>query len=999
MKKLFLFGILLLLTSVSALSAKTESQEETSQGVRLKGVTVDAVDKFKVIGAKVVVESAKDTITVYTNEKGEFVVDNVPKGDIEVNIISLGYASYTLQLRADGTQIDFGEIMLTEGALSMDEVTVVGEIRMMTSRGDTIVYNPQAFQTIAGDYAIDLIVKFPGIEIEDDGTITAHGEEVKWALVDGRLMFGRNIMNTIENVRADDIDEVKIYDIVDPDKPGAEVAKEKEDMQRVMDFSTKSKFTGAMNARLLGGLGKDIGDESGMAPWGRYKVEAAFGMFNEKRVLTMDALANNTKESQTEILRRFIGGGMGSGYRGGGSGYGRSNSFNLRFSNSNPFLDRYKWQGDISYRFNNSYDYGKSATERIRLDRNQITENSSENKSATDTHNLSIGIRKRWENASFNFDPNVSYSDGYNKSISDRYEELNDLPYTSELKNNNSDNNSFSTSGNIRFMQAFTRPESEIDSMTVDAGETVEEEDVRRPLTFSVNAGWSYSKNNASGLRDEWYTFAEGADSTAYVLTDTEGASKGANASASVGGIYLSPSISLRANYSFNYTYNKSLRMEYDEITQTINLGSSEKYTRHNVRNTIGTNLSFGRNDSKVTANLGLNYEALKNMRDESFPRSSSDDHLFHSFTPSFSIGNEQRNFGITKRYQWNFRYSTSTGEPSLEQLRDYVDNSTITRPVLGNPDLKQSYSHNASASFIIQNSDEATRIHFNLSGGYTFNSIVTDQIDIMEDTDINGVEIIAGSRLTEYRNVDGAKNASFRFSMSRPFIGNKFVLNTDARYAYNDRPRYSNNELYWNTSHAPSVNLGLRSNHSANIEYGLNNRFSYGFENAGGTNTRTLSENVGANLRIRFLKNFVIEADYAYKYSLIYRDAQRQDPVTSQLLNGSLAWEFAKRAGEIKFTMYDILNRDSGYSSTVNNDEIVNSWTQILGRFCMLTASFRFNKTYGGKGGSSSNAEGVDGPGPAGPGPGGPGPGGPEGRGGGPRRGPGGGPGGPGMR
>ena len=112
---------------------------------------------------------------------------------------------------------------------------------------------------------------------------------------------------------------------------------------------------------------------------------------------------------------------------------------------------------------------------------------------------------------------------------------------------------------------------------------------------------------------------------------------------------------------------------------------------------------------------------------------------------------------------------------------------------------------------------------------------------------------------------------------------------------------------------------------------------------------------------------------------------SSKQEPVKTQLLNAALSWDFAKRAGNLRFTVYDILNRNSSFTSSVDSRYLTNTWRQLMGRYCMLTASFRFNKTYGGNGGGESMRG--EGPGPDGPPPGGPGPDGPRGpRGGGPR-------------
>ncbi len=1015
MKKLYIFFLAVSFAAAGFghLSAQTQSDalakalaEAQGKGgpadsVRVKGVVVDAKEKTPMPGAFVTLKAAGDSVRVFTSAGGEFLFPKVPKGVAKLNISYMGYSTYTLEFKADGVQMDFGQIAMTQGTMDLGQVSVIGHIEMMTSRGDTIVYNPEAFKTMAGDYAVDLIVKFPGIEIGDDGSITAHGETVKWALVDGKLMFGRDVMNTIENVKADDIEEVKIYDIVDPDKPGAEYAREKEDMQRVIDFTTKSKFTGVLNARALGGLGKDLSDETPMTPWGRYKMEGDFGLFNEKRVIALNMLSNNTRDGVSDIRRRFMGGGRGSGYGGGGDGYGRQNTINLTLSNSNPFRDRNKWQGSLRYGFSNSYDYSYTVTERTNFVENTLRRDSLKSKSTVNNHNFEIGIRKRWDNTSLNIDPGFSLGNGNNDSYNANWVDQDDAFVSSLVRDNRGKYNVFSTNGSVRFNQSIALPQPPVDSTLLEEDEAPP---TRRPISISLNAGWNYSNRNDNGIED--YDRVEvnsaGDESTLYVI-GKDPRSQGSNASLSVGGLQLTQWLDFRTNYSFNHTDSKTLSLYRDDLTGEIDPGKSQTFTNNNIRNSVGGNFSIGKRDARVSASAGVNFNATNNMRDEAYPHNTYDQRLFRSVTPSFSVGNSQRNLSAAKRYQWNAGYSTNSSNPSLEQMRDYVDNTNEMAPVLGNPDLKQSYTHNASASLRISNTDEATSVNFGVSGSYTHNSITSQRTYINQDVVIMGVEIDKGAQLTTYRNISGAKNASANASLSRPFIGNKFVIDLGARYSFAYRPSYETQRatggqrmsvLIWNSEHTPSVNVGLRSNHSAVIEYGITNGTSFGYTFTTGTNDfRTVRENVGANFRLRFLKNFTLEGDYAYSYYTRYVGKTEQMPENTNLLNGALSWDFAKRAGNLRFTVYDILNRNNSFTSSMNSTTLTNTWRQLMSRYCMFTVSFRFNKTYGGQGGGRSMRmpEG-DGPGFGGDGPDGP-MGGPRGGGGY------GGPGGGGMR
>ena len=56
---------------------------------------------------------------------------------------------------------------------------------------DTVVFRASDVLMRDGDYAIDLFVQLPGVEIGED-QITVSGKPVKYVYVNGKLVFGLN---------------------------------------------------------------------------------------------------------------------------------------------------------------------------------------------------------------------------------------------------------------------------------------------------------------------------------------------------------------------------------------------------------------------------------------------------------------------------------------------------------------------------------------------------------------------------------------------------------------------------------------------------------------------------------------------------------------------------------------------------------------------------------------------------------------------------------------
>lgn len=73
--------------------------------------------------------------------------------------------------------LNLGDIRLKMSAELLKEVTVKGKAKQFYMKGDTVVFNPEAFHLEDGARVSELMKKLPGVRIED-GKITFNGKEV-----------------------------------------------------------------------------------------------------------------------------------------------------------------------------------------------------------------------------------------------------------------------------------------------------------------------------------------------------------------------------------------------------------------------------------------------------------------------------------------------------------------------------------------------------------------------------------------------------------------------------------------------------------------------------------------------------------------------------------------------------------------------------------------------------------------------------------------------------
>ena len=75
----------------------------------------------------------------------------------------------------------------------------------MVMRGDTVVYNADAFQMAQGSMLDALIERLPGVRLDDNGVITVNGRRVESLLVNGRSV-------ALDNLPSYMVDNVKVYE-------------------------------------------------------------------------------------------------------------------------------------------------------------------------------------------------------------------------------------------------------------------------------------------------------------------------------------------------------------------------------------------------------------------------------------------------------------------------------------------------------------------------------------------------------------------------------------------------------------------------------------------------------------------------------------------------------------------------------------------------------------------------------------------------------------------
>lgn len=102
-------------------------------------------------------------------------------------------------------------VYLERAPKELDELTVTATKIKFYNRGDTIVYNADAFELAEGSMLDALIAQLPGVELKEGGQIMVNGEQVESLLLNGKEFFDKNNELMLENISAYTVKNVEVY--------------------------------------------------------------------------------------------------------------------------------------------------------------------------------------------------------------------------------------------------------------------------------------------------------------------------------------------------------------------------------------------------------------------------------------------------------------------------------------------------------------------------------------------------------------------------------------------------------------------------------------------------------------------------------------------------------------------------------------------------------------------------------------------------------------------
>lgn len=887
-----------------------------------------------------------------TKRTGDFEFSNVKPGNYNLKVTFIGYDTLNKQILVTRNGLDLGTLYMDQQDIIKSEIEVSAKSPIGEQKSDTTVLNSSGFKTLPDANAEDLVKKMPGIVVDPtSGGVKAQGEDVKKVLVDGKPFFGDDPTATLRNLPAEVIDKVQIYDKMS--EQSEFTGFDDGQAQKTLNIITKKNKRNGQFGKFSGGGGienKFIGTMNLNIFEGPQRI-SLLGLtnnINQQNFAVMDILdmvGNSSPQSQ--MFRSFIGrgggalfqggrgfgGGQGGPPGGGGGGFGGGANFFVGqqdgINTTHAFGVNYSdyWGEDIDVSGSYFYNYTNNDNQQ-NLDRNYI----SIGDTAMFYKQNSIGSTKSI-NHRFNF--RMNYQLDSNTSIMLK-------PYmTVQATNTNK------TSTGMNLLNTTNLNQSDYNSYSAYTGLNFSNEllfkhrlgVVGRTISVDINTG--INDKNGNGTLKNLTTYNNGTGTNDTLDQHTSSPVKGYSLSGTIsytepihtdGQIMVSYSANFNNNNTDKRTFNyNDLVNNYDLLDSLLSnkFDNDYFYQRGSIAYRLKTSTL------NITASADYQKADLSSIQD--FPRSLNMKQSFVNVLPSLRF-----NYKFSKSDNLFINYRTSTSAPSITQLQNVIDNTNPMQISMGNPDLKQSYSHNMNIRYNWFSSDFNNVVFTFLSFNYRMNYISNSTFITRSDTSLStNIILPAGGQLTKPVNLDGYWNLTGVLNYGFPlgFMSSKMNLTIGGNISR--QPSLINGLLNYSNSYNANGMILLSSNISQNLDFNISSRINFNnTQNSVRTDQNYKYNSIMNNANVKWIFWLGIFMELELRNQIYTGITANNSDYT--LLNISFGKKlFSGDNGELKLSFFDVLNQNRSNSVNVTDLYTEYSYSNVLTRYVLLTFTY----------------------------------------------------------
>lgn len=792
-------------------------------------------------------------------------------------------------------------------------VTVVASKVKMVMKGDTIVYNADAFNLAEGNMLDALIARLPGAKLEKDGRIYVNGRFIQSLLVNGQEFFAGNPKLALENLPAYTVNKIKVYN-----KAGTKsrlMERNMGDNTYVMDVRLKREYaTGYMG---------DL--EAGGGTQKRYKLRGFAMKFSDKERMGAFFNINNLNDNQrAELTGEWEPQDVGNGLltvKNAGVSY-------LHFLGN-----EFSW-----FSTENTWQHINTNNESVTHTQTYLPEGNS----FLHNHSKQLNSSDKWEsrnrlsidktNYSTSNSLSISYlrNNGFgstNSATANETTKLNTLLSRNSLESSDF-NFDFSTDNNVKYITDLIRGDFSVSYNR------------NKQKQFMLNNIQYFQGGQPNDLRNNYFDMPN----------------QKLKLSAGVGYDINIRKTTFAPSYSYTYTYNKASNLlyrldwlagrdinQFNVLPSTSNvllsaLDNNNSYRFNEYRNEHKFNLQYLNINSKLfngEVHINLPLRLLNadfyyyGVSEQRFSRRK----LF--FEPNIRISHWDENVS------WVFTAGMKSDIPTLLATADYRNDSDPLNIRLGNKNLRNLHYYDVDANVTINGEKEQT---ISLSANYHQTDNQVAYALIFDNA--TGISTIYPT------SVNGNWNTKFEVEFKRALDkANKILFSNNFSTNYNhcvDMVSTTGNietlrsvVNNWNLGDELKVNYRLNDDYEFTFHTG-GNYYLINSERVGFEKIKASDYNIGLNAQIVLPWELQLTTDMTMFARRGYQQTEMN--TTDWIWNVQLARTFLNGHLTAKIQGFDLLQQLSNTRYVINSQGRTEMWNNSIPRYVMLSLAWKFN-------------------------------------------------------
>ena len=887
--------LLFLLFSPLSLFAKdiVGTVSSTKDGIHLVGCNVSLLS---VKDSSVICDTQTMKTSFYNRYSYKLPVQNDSTYLLRFSMVGYKtvYKAIRVKMAQSMNQMVVENVRLEEESKALPEVVVKATKIKMVMKGDTIVYNADAFALAEGSMLDALVSQLPGCKLVK-GVIYVNGQRVTSLLVNGRNFFSGDAKLALSHLPAYVVDKVKVY------KHDGEASRlmgeDMGDKSLVVDVGLKKKYSVGAVEELKAGIGTHD----------RYVADLNSMLFGKKADVMVNGGTNNIGDLESSQLSE----------NGAGVVDKKTMAVAGLFSFKGKTFDD-NIRGDYTVGTDRGHQLSRTATENYLQGGNMFTasDNDSHDKSSWVTSRNFFGKRLKSQivKASLMVFYNKSRRLGVSRSGMADVKPLDNTVWLDSLTQWEAATTSpFRGAINRVMAQNLTRQTTLNTLMSISSRLAFGKSKGRygNMIDWSLRLKYNTGNGKTFNINDLYY-FDEGSRDFRDNYYDKPSKSYSVNLQASYAHrltskadhvnslfAYFSASVLHAYDTSDNNLYRLDQLADYTQGRYPLGMLPSaaddlfdvldETNSSHNSgRNTMadgslrlemrhGDGMTRPQLTAKLTLPLTWQHERISYTQKRHYGKSRSS----ALFSPKVEAGYSRTDSLGTRSV--NFNYATT---PSLPQLLTLLGVRNDDDPLfirLGNANLRQSRNHTFGLTFNTMS-----------NGKYNTSWALSTGANILQDA-----------------------------------LGTKVTYDRATGQTTSQQVNVNGN---WSANASITLNRGLDANHNLDLSASLNSDYS---RNVDLNHTATGSDDA---------KSKVYTLNTSGSLTLSYHKSRNFMDDNSLVWNARLSKTFLKGALSVNLDAFDILGQISQTQVVMDSQGRTETWANTLPRYVLLRCSYKLN-------------------------------------------------------